>query len=90
MDNDDVPERAYFAAQLRKWRADHGLMLKQVAKNFGVAEATWSRWEQEERFPSPRNLRLLAEYIGVPLCCFFYPDDGSCLNCPWAGASEKS
>ncbi|MCB1133095.1 MAG: helix-turn-helix transcriptional regulator [Verrucomicrobiae bacterium] len=55
---------------------------KQAAAQFGVAEATWSRWENAERLPSATNLRLLAEFIGVPICCFFYPGPGSCPNCP--------
>jgi transcriptional regulator with XRE-family HTH domain len=75
-------EHAHFATRLRQWRTGRGLMLKQVADEFGVAEATWSRWEKQERFPSPGNLRLLAEFIGVPICCFFYPAPGSCPNCP--------
>ena len=74
-------EHAHFASRLRNWRAERGLFLKQVADQFGVAEATWSRWEKGERFPSATNLRLLAEFIGVPICCFFYPDDTSCPNC---------
>lgn len=57
------------------------MFLKEVASKFGVAEATWSRWESQERFPSPANLRLLAEFIGVPICCFYYPNDTSCPNC---------
>ncbi|MDP3850361.1 MAG: helix-turn-helix transcriptional regulator [Luteolibacter sp.] len=73
---------AHFASRLRKWRNGRGLMLKQVANEFGVAEATWSRWEKQERFPSPAKLRLLAEFIGVPICCFFYPEPGSCPHCP--------
>ena len=80
---DPLTEQAlsHFAARLREWRRDRGLFLKQVAAEFGVAEATWSRWEKQERFPSPENLRLLAEFIGVPICCFFYPDEASCPNC---------
>ena len=75
-------ERAHFAERLRAWREKRGMLLKQVAAEFGVAEATWSRWEKCERFPSPGNLRLLAEFIGTPICCFFYQDPGSCPNCP--------
>lgn len=72
----------HFAAHLRQWRAGRGLMLKEVADAFGVAEATWSRWEKQERFPSPANLRLLADFIGVPICCFFYPAPHTCPHCP--------
>lgn len=75
-------ELAHFAERLRRWRVERGMLLKQVAAEFGVAEATWSRWEKQQRFPSPGNLRLLAEFIGVPICCFFYPDEASCPNCP--------
>jgi transcriptional regulator with XRE-family HTH domain len=79
---------AHFAKSLHQWRQDRGLMLKEVANQFGVAEATWSRWEKQERFPSPGNLRRLAEFIGVPICCFFYPGPGSCPNCPGSRPSS--
>lgn len=75
-------ERAHFAARLRKWREGRGMFLKQAATKFGVTEATWSRWEKQERLPSPANLRRLAELIGVPICCFFYPEPGTCPHCP--------
>ena len=68
-------ERSHFAARLRN---GHGLVLKEVADAFGVAEATWSRWEKQERFPSPAKLRLLSEFIRAPICCFFCPEPGSC------------
>lgn len=74
-------ERAHFANRLRSWRTAQGLVIKQAAAHFGVTEATWSRWEKEERFPSPANLRLLASLIGVPICCFFYPGPGTCPHC---------
>ena len=79
-----APDRdcAHFAKSLRKWRHERGLLLKEVAAEFGVAEATWSRWEKQQRFPSPSNLRLLSEFIGVPICCFSYSDPGSCPHCP--------
>ena len=73
---------AHFGECLRAWRIDHGLLLKRAAAGFGVTAATWRRWEKCERFPSPGKLRLLAEFIGVPICCFFYQDSGSCPHCP--------
>ena len=81
---DSTPDRdlTHFAARLRKWRNGQGMPLKQVATQFGVAEATWSRWEKQERLPSPAKLRLLAEFIGIPICCFFYQEPGTCPNCP--------
>ena len=35
----------YLAQTLREWRAKNGWPLKKVAVEFGVTEATWSRWE---------------------------------------------
>jgi transcriptional regulator with XRE-family HTH domain len=75
-------QHAHFANCLRQWREGRGMVLKEVAEAFGVAEATWSRWEKQQRFPSPAKLRLLAEFIGVPICCFFYPKPGTCPHCP--------
>jgi transcriptional regulator with XRE-family HTH domain len=75
-------ECAHFAASLRKWRVARGLMPREAATRFGVTDATWRRWEARERFPSPWKLRLLAEFIGVPICCFFYQEPGTCPDCP--------
>lgn len=72
----------HFAASLRKWRSAHGLMPRDAATRFGVADATWRRWEARQRFPAPGTLRLLAEFIGVPICCFFYQEPASCPHCP--------
>jgi transcriptional regulator with XRE-family HTH domain len=75
--------RALFAKRLREWRKSHGFLLKQVADEFGVAEATWARWEKGSRFPLPEFIPLLAEYIDMPVCHFFYPSRGGCLECPF-------
>lgn len=83
------PERALLARHLREWRKTRGFPLKQVAASFGVAEATWSRWEKQSRFPAPENLRLLAEFIGVPVCRFFYPDEEGCSRCSPQVATMK-
>lgn len=83
------PERALLARHLSEWRKARGFPLKQVAASFGVAEATWSRWEKQSRFPAPENLRLLAEFIGVPVCRFFYPDEEGCPRCSPQVAAMK-
>lgn len=72
------PARALVAQRLRDWRKSRGLALKEVAQEFGVCEATWARWEKASRFPSPEFIALLAEYMKVPVCDFFYPDDKEC------------
>jgi len=74
--------RVLLARHLREWRKLRGFTLKKVAVEFGVSEATWSRWKKGTRFPLPENIRLLAEFIGVPMCSFFYPDGQSCPACP--------
>ncbi len=68
---------------LRSWRKSQGFPLKRVARDFGVAEATWDRWEKGTRFPMAENLRLLAEFIGAPVCSFFYPDGPACPVCQY-------
>jgi transcriptional regulator with XRE-family HTH domain len=85
-----APERAFFAKRLRDWRKARGLGLKQVAAKFGVTEGTWSRWENAERCPTLENLRLLAEFIGTPVCCFFYADEKSCPQCRHAQEGNRN
>lgn len=70
--------RALLAERLRAWRQANGLPLKKVAKDFGVSEATWARWENGSRFPSPAFIPLLAKYIKAPVCDLFFADDQSC------------
>jgi transcriptional regulator with XRE-family HTH domain len=73
--------RALLARRLRDWRKSKGFLLKQVASEFGVAEATWDRWETGSRFPEPETLRRLSEFIGAPMCSFFYPGWQDCAAC---------
>jgi transcriptional regulator with XRE-family HTH domain len=68
------------AQRLRDWRKTRGLALKEVAQEFGISEATWARWENASRFPSPEFIALLSEYMKIPVCDFFYPDDRECLE----------
>ena len=76
------PARMFLAKKLREWRKARGLPLKRVSQDFGVSEATWHRWERGSRFPAPQNLRLLSEFIGAPICDFFYADEQACPLCP--------
>ena len=81
--------RALLAKCLHDWRKSRGLLLKQAAADFGVSEATWDRWETGKRFPVPENLRRLAEFIGAPMCGFFYPEGESCPACPLPDGNRK-
>jgi transcriptional regulator with XRE-family HTH domain len=74
--------RVLLGQRLHDWRKSRKLPLKQVADQFGVSEATWSRWEKGTRFPVPENLRRLAEFIGAPICNFFYADRQDVARCP--------
>lgn len=66
--------RALLGKCLHDWRKSQRLPLKHVGRKLGVSEGTWSRWEKGTRFPLRENLRLLAEFIGTPICEFFYAD----------------
>jgi len=37
-------QHAHFANRLRQWGEDRGVEVKEVAAQFGVAQATCSRW----------------------------------------------
>jgi len=82
--------RALLGKRLHDWRKSRGLPLKHVAREFGVSEGTWSRWEKGTRFPLPENLRLLAEFIGTPICEFFYPDGQGSPACPFLDGDRKT
>jgi DNA-binding XRE family transcriptional regulator len=77
------------AQRLCEWRKSRDFALKEVAGEFGVSESTWSRWEKGTRFPLPENIRRLAEFIGVPMCSFFYPDEQTCPACPLPDDNRK-
>jgi transcriptional regulator with XRE-family HTH domain len=81
--------RVLLAKRLREWRKSHGFALKKVAVEFGVSEATWSRWEKGTRFPLPENIRLLAEFIDAPMCSFFYAGTQNCPPCLHPDGSRK-
>ena len=71
------------AERLRVWRKTNGWPQKRVADELGVSEATWSRWEQGRRFPSPAFLTLLAQYLRLPISRFFYDSTDPCPFCPF-------
>jgi transcriptional regulator with XRE-family HTH domain len=77
------------AVRLRTWRTAKGLPLKAVAKEFGVSEATWNRWEQGNRFPSPAFVTLLSDFISLPVCRFFYEADLPCPSCPLNQTAQR-
>jgi len=61
----------YLAQSLREWRKKTGWPLKKVAAEFGVTEATWSRWESGDRFPEHEFIHLLSDFVQIPVCRFF-------------------
>jgi len=61
----------YLAQTLREWRKKNGWPLKKVAAEFGVTEATWSRWESGDRFPEHEFIHLLSNFVQIPVCRFF-------------------
>jgi hypothetical protein len=76
----------YLACTLRRWRARNGWPLKKVADEFGVTEATWSRWESGDRFPDHELIQPLANYVQVPICRFFCKVDS---RCPFRDAGAR-
>ena len=77
----------YLAETLRDWRAGKGWPLKKVAVEFGVAEATWSRWEHGARFPAPNLIGPLSQYVQIPVCRFFCP---AIYRCPQFAVTTHS
>jgi transcriptional regulator with XRE-family HTH domain len=63
--------RASFATAFRTWREKNNIPLKKVAKELSLSIATVNSWEQGKRFPTGRNLEMLANYTGVPPCRLF-------------------
>ena len=78
---DPKSAQGLLAKVLCEWRRANSMPLKQVARELGVAESTWNRWENGSRFPSPHLLALLADYIKVPVCHFFYLGGKACSEC---------
>lgn len=75
--------RLPFGPLLNHWRViDQGNPpIKKVAADFGVTPATWSRWERGNRFPAPKQIQPLADFLGIPPCRFFCAQDWHCPRC---------
>ena len=72
--------RQILGRNLRQWRQDHGLLLKQMAPGIGVSESTLNAWETGFRFPSTDHLPALAQFFGVPICFLLRSQPGTCLD----------
>jgi transcriptional regulator with XRE-family HTH domain len=60
-----------FATAFKNWRRKNKIPLKQVAADLGLSVGTINKWELGTRFPTGRNLEMLAEYTGQPPCKLF-------------------
>ena len=67
-----------FSRNLAEWRSENGLLLKQVAPEFGVSVTTLHDWENGKRFPTSEHLDAISHYTGVPVCRFFCPTPEQC------------
>lgn len=71
-----------FGPLLNHWRVieQGNPPIKQVAADFGVSESTWSRWENGGRFPTPKQIQPLADFLRIPPCRFFCSPDWRCTR----------
>ena len=70
--------QALVSQNLKKWRHDHHLLLKEMAPALGVSKATLDAWERGKRFPTGTHLTKLAGYTQMPVCWLFCSGDGDC------------
>jgi len=63
---------------LRRWRHENRLCLKQVAGDLGVSESIVSAWERGARFPSGEHLEAISKHTGIPPCLLFCCRNGKC------------
>lgn len=69
---------AAFGANLRWWRKTRRAKLATVAREFGIATATWGHWETGRCLPGGHHLHLLSTYTGIPVRCLFCPTLPDC------------
>lgn len=67
-----------FGARLRLWRRAEGLPLKRVAHELNVSVSVVSQWERGLRFPSVKNLDMIAQYMDIPVCSLLYEGNSDC------------
>ena len=57
----------YLTSPLRRWRAERGLTLDEVAGLTGYSKAYLSRLERGERCPTPLTKVTVARRLGAPV-----------------------
>jgi len=72
--------RHLLASNLRRWRVENGLLLKQIALELDTSVSTVSSWEHARRFPSPEHLDRMARFVGWPVCRLLYDGQGNCRH----------
>ena len=58
------PDRT-LAERIKKWRLEHGLFQKDLAKMIGVNEMTIVNWEKGRALPSEKNIEGIKEILGA-------------------------
>ena len=62
-----VEEKSVFARRMRRARDARGLTQKELAEKIGRGQITVSSWERDETSPTIKDLKLIAELLGVRL-----------------------
>jgi DNA-binding XRE family transcriptional regulator/AraC-like DNA-binding protein len=75
-----------FVANLRFWRRNRNLTVKEAADRLGVAHSAWCQWEQGRRSPSVHYAYLIGQVLSISECALFSRDPDACLSCPRRGS----
>lgn len=72
------------AGNLIRLRGEHGLSIKTAAAKLGVAESTWSQWENGKRFPPRHLFDHIVSMFDVPPCVLLSDSREDCplIRCP--------
>jgi len=65
--NNDLKNLVRLARTIRKRRMELGITQLEVAETCGVSQSTVSEWENAEYWPSAKRIRILAEFLIIPI-----------------------
>lgn len=63
--------------RLGQFRKQRGLTIREFAKELGVGESAYKKWEYSLAYPSIDDLMKIADFYGVTLDDLFIRDDAS-------------